>query len=449
MFKMVKVRFAPSPTGYLHIGNARAALINYLFTKKHKGSFLLRIDDTDMERSEKKYEDAIFEDLKWLGIDYDETFHQSHRFDRYEIIKNKLIASGDLYPCYDTKEELEFKRKRSLSQKKPPIYDRSALRLTTAQINDFEQQGRRPHYRFLLKDRSIVWNDGIKGTIEFHEKDLSDPVLIREDGVFLYSFCSVIDDIDFGITHIIRGEDHVTNTATQIQMFEALRGPVPEFSHTTLLLDKDGGALSKRLGSLSLRDLRDKGIEPLVINSLLCRLGTSLPMHQSYSMEELINDFDLSHFTCTAPKFNDQDLARMNEKYFHHVPFSHMVHHLNNDGIHFTPDEFDIIKKNVVSFNDFKVWFSILKSPIKHPEMSLEDQDFLKIAIQLLPKEFSKNTWRLWTGSLSEHTQRKGYALYHPLRLALTGLDNGPKLEDIFLLLTHKQVLDRLHGGLH
>jgi glutamyl-tRNA synthetase len=442
---MIKVRFAPSPTGYLHIGNARAALINYLFAKKNKGFFLLRMDDTDMERSEKRYEDAIVEDLKWLGIHYDQVCHQSHRFDRYEVVKNILIASGDLYPCYDTKEELEFKRKRCLSQKKPPIYDRSALQLTKDQIQIFEQQGRKPHYRFLLKDQPICWNDGIKRIIEFDGKDLSDPVLIREDGVFLYSFCSVIDDIDFGITHVIRGEDHVTNTATQIQMFEALGGPIPHFSHTTLLLDKDGSALSKRLGSLSLKDLRDKGIEPLVMNSLLSRLGTSLPMHQAYSMDELIQGFDLSYFTCTAPKFNDQDLVRMNEKYFHHVPFDHIQSYLKDHDVYFTEDEFEIVKKNVTSLKDFKIWYGILKSPITRPAQQSKDQDFLKIAIQLLPTEFSKDTWRLWTQSLGEHTKRKGYDLYHPLRQALTGLEYGPKLEDLFLLLTPSQILERLN----
>lgn len=252
---MIKVRFAPSPTGYLHIGNIRIALINYLFAKKHEGTFLLRIDDTDLERSQKNYEDAIYRDLAWLDITYDETFHQSDRFDRYREIMEKMISSGDLYPCYETKDELDFKRKRQLAKKLPPIYDREGLYLSAAQKSTLEEQGRRAHYRFKMRHDPIIWNDLIKGHTEFNGNDLSDPILIREDGVFLYSFCSVIDDVDSHVTHIIRGEDHVTNTASQIQMFETIGTMVhgekfqtPICGHISLLLDKDGGGIVKTFG---------------------------------------------------------------------------------------------------------------------------------------------------------------------------------------------------------
>ena len=270
----IKVRFAPSPTGWIHIGNVRTALFNYLWTKKMGGTMLLRIDDTDVARSKKEYEDGIYDALKWLGINWDEEARQSARVKRYDEVVEKLKAQGRIYACYDTPEELEFKRKRLMAKGLPPIYDRQALKYTPDDIKKFEAEGRKPHYRFKLIDTDIVWEDEVRGTCKYDATKLSDPIIIREDGSYLYHLPSVIDDVDFGITHIVRGEDHVTNTAAQIQMFEAVGGNVPTFAHLPLLTGKEG-KLSKRLGSLGIRELREDGVEAMAISSFLAKLGTS------------------------------------------------------------------------------------------------------------------------------------------------------------------------------
>ncbi|HOO82474.1 MAG TPA: glutamate--tRNA ligase, partial [Alphaproteobacteria bacterium] len=318
----VKVRFAPSPTGMLHVGNARTALMTWLFARSQGGRFLLRIDDTDPERSKVEYELAIEDSLMWLGLNWDEKANQKDRLARYQEQIAKLQEAGRIYPCYETPEELGLMRKTLLSRSKPPIYDRAALSLTDAQIAKYEAEGRRPHWRFKLNHEPIEWNDHIRGEVKFNGSDLSDPVVIREDGSPLYHLCSVIDDIDFDITHIIRGEDHVSNTATHIQMFEALGAVPPEFAHNALISDAEGGKLSKRLGSLSIRDLREtEGLEAMAVSSLLARLGTSDPIEAFTSLEPLVESFDFSKFSRASAKFDPAEIFRLNAKIIHDTPF--------------------------------------------------------------------------------------------------------------------------------
>lgn len=443
---MIRVRFAPSPTGYLHIGNARAALINYLYALHHGGEFILRIDDTDLERSKVEYEQAIFADLDWLGIKYNRTFKQSSRFDRYNEVRDRLIATGRLYPCYETPEELDYKRKRQLAKGHPPIYDRAALSLTEAEITKFKDEGRTPHWRFKLDHAPIIWDDKIRGQVKFDGAQLSDPVLIRADGAFLYSLCSVIDDIDYQITHIIRGEDHVTNTATQIQLFTAVNGekdfPVT-FAHTSLLMDEDGDKLSKRLGSLSLEQMRDSGIEPMAIACLLARLGTSLPVEPFLTMAELAESFDLEIFSRTPPRFSEKELWALNHRLYHLMPFSQMQQHLKAAGFeHFSEAHWRAVHDNIEKLADLKPWHDIFFGDITS---ACQDKDFLKVAQELLPEEpWDDTTWGTWTQNIKEKTGRKGKELFMPLRQSLTAMDHGPEMKILLPLIGRQVTLKRL-----
>lgn len=443
---MIRVRFAPSPTGYLHIGNARAALINYLYSLRHGGKFILRIDDTDLERSKLEYEKAIYQDFEWLGIEYSETFHQSQRFERYHQVKETLIKSGKLYPCYETTEELDFKRKRQLAKGHPPIYDRAALLLTGAEKAAFEKEGRTPHWRFKLDHEPIVWQDMIRGEVKYYGSQLSDPVLIRADGIFLYSLCSVIDDIDYSITHIIRGEDHVTNTATQIQLFKAVNGekdfPVT-FAHTTLLMDEEGLPLSKRLGSLSLGQMRESGVEPMAIACLLARLGTSLPIEPLLTLEELAGSFDLSIFSRTSPRFNEKDVWALNHKLYHLMPFSQIHDRLKKNGFEmFSEVHWYAVHDNIEKIEDLKPWKDIFFGDIQG---TCADKDFLKIAFELLPnEEWTEDTWAIWTQKIKERTGRKGKELFMPLRQSLTAMDHGPEMKILLPLIGKDKVKERL-----
>ncbi|MFK7839946.1 MAG: glutamate--tRNA ligase, partial [Bdellovibrionales bacterium] len=330
----VRVRFAPSPTGMLHIGNARTALITWLFARSQNGHFLLRIDDTDNERSKVEYEEAIEESLRWLGLDWDEKENQKNRLARYDEQIEMLKANGRLYACYETPEELSLKRKSLLSRGKPPIYDRAALELSDEQIAGYEADGRRPHWRFKLLAEPIEWVDHIRGDVKFHGKDLSDPVVLREDGSPLYHLCSVIDDIDFNITHVVRGEDHVSNTATHVQMFEALADHVPDFAHLPLISDAEGGKLSKRLGSLSIFDIRDnEGLEPMSVCSLLSRLGTSEPIEAFSDIDPLIESFGFDKFSRGTPKLDPDELLRLNAKIMHETDFESVESRLADLGL--------------------------------------------------------------------------------------------------------------------
>ncbi|CAO4840949.1 MAG: Glutamate--tRNA ligase 1 [Holosporales bacterium] len=448
----VRVRFAPSPTGYLHIGNARAALINFLFAKHHNGTFILRQDDTDLIRSEERYAQAVKSDLEWLGITHDVFFKQSDRFDRYAQVKEQLIKSGRLYPCYETPEELDYKRKRLLSKGQPPIYDRAALSLTPDQIESYEAQGRKPHWRFKLNDGLIAWHDLIRGAVEFKAQDLSDPVLIRADGAYLYTFSSVIDDFDYEITHIIRGEDHVTNTATQIQIFEALNGGIPfpiEFAHTTLLLGEDGSPLSKRLGSLSLHALRDQGIEPQAINCLLARLGTSLPIEPKTAIIDLAKEFSLSTFSRTPPRFSELDLKNLNHKIYHLMDFNHIQERLKKLGIlKISEKMWELLHDNVETLEDLRTWEDIFDGTIDTTHKGL-DKAYIQEALACLPEQpWDESTWSNWTNALKEKTGKKGKDLFIPLRQALTGQDHGPQMKQIILIIGYNQVCTRLNSVL-
>lgn len=447
----VVVRFAPSPTGFIHVGNLRAALLNYLFALKNQGSFMLRIDDTDLERSEVRFETAIKEDLSWLGLNYDTTFNQSHRFDRYAEAAEYLKSIGRLYPCYETQEELDFLRKRQLSQGKPPIYNRQALALTDEEKAKFEADGRKPHWRFKLVEDETSWDDMIRGKVSFSGLFASDPVLIREDGVPLYTLPSVVDDMDYGVTHIIRGEDHVTNTAAQIQILKALKG-LPgikrdrmEYAHFTLIVDASGEGFSKRKGSLSIGSLRQDGIEPMAIHSLLAKLGTSDPMEPCKTLQELAAELDFSKFSRSAPKFSVDDLHKMNAKYLHSLPFDQIASRLKTILPEVTESFWQVVGGNVDHLSEITYWWAVCHGSI---EAIIEDKLFIAKALDLLPHlPWDDTTWTNWTNALKEDTGRKGKELFMPLRLALTGRPHGPEMKQFLLLMDEQVVRNRLAKG--
>lgn len=440
----VRVRFAPSPTGYIHIGNIRTALMTWLYAQKVGGYYLLRIDDTDLERSKPEYEAGIYDSLTWLGITWDELAHQSKRLDRYQVLIQQMRDSGRLYACYETQEELALKRKSQLSQGLPPKYDRAALSLSPEQIAKYEAEGRKPHWRFKLNMAPIEWDDHIRGHVSFDANDMSDPVLIREDGTPLYHLCSVIDDIDFGITHIVRGEDHVSNTAMHIQMFEALGAKPPEFVHLPLISDAEGGKLSKRLGSMSIRDLRDEvGLEPLAISSLLARLGTSDPIEAFNSYKPLIESFDFAKFSRGTPKFDQDELLRLNKRIIHQMTYGEVQTRLAKMGLEALDETFwDAVRANLEKVSDIKEWWDVAKGPVTP---RVDDADFASKAIELMPAEpWSKDTWKQWTEAIKGATGRKGKELFMPLRQALTGMDHGPELGDLLPLIGPEKAKSRL-----
>lgn len=452
----VKVRFAPSPTGFLHIGNARTAIINWLFAKSHDGHFMLRQDDTDLERSEERYAEAIQKDLAWLGLTHQSFAKQSDRFDRYNQAMQELIQIERLYPCYETAEELDFKRKRQLAKGEPPIYDRAALKLSQAEKNSFTQQGRKPHWRFKLLPGLISWTDLVRGQVDFHGERLSDPVLIRADGAYLYTLTSVVDDLDFDITHIIRGEDHVTNTAVQIQLLTALNDNKPTnitFGHTTLLMDAQGHGLSKRLGSLGLHSFRESGIEPMAINSLLARLGTSLPVVPCLTLEDLASKFDLSTFSRTPPKFDEHELEQLNSKLFHIMPFSFAKERLaDQKDNQINENIWNVIRGNLQTFKDIEKWQEILFGQLTAATLFEDDKDFINQALTVLPSSeipWNQETWLQWTNELKDFTGRKGKSLFMPLRQALTGMDTGPEMKDLLPLIGYERAKARLRSTLY
>lgn len=436
----IKTRFAPSPTGLLHVGNARTALVTWLFARSVQGSFLLRLDDTDQERSTEAFAEALQRDLEWLGLDHDAFARQRDRKAIYDAAIEKLKADGRLYPCYETPEELGLKRKTLLSRGLPPIYDRAALSLTDAQKRRYEAEGRSPHWRFLLKHDPIEWNDLIRGPVRFEGKDMSDPVLIREDGTPLYHICSVVDDADFGVTHIVRGEDHVSNTAAHVQMFEALGATPPIFAHLPLISDAEGGKLSKRLGSLSLQSLRDEeGIEPMAVASLLARLGTSLPIEPFREMNGLVESFSFERFSRSTPKLDPEDLLRLNAKILHDTPYEEVKDRLPES---MDADFWMAIRPNISRIQDAQDWWQVARGPVSP---IIEDPDYLKQAASLLPADpWDSATWQVWTDNLKGQTGRKGKALFMPLRKALTGMEHGPELGTLLPLIGPERTRERL-----
>ncbi|MAL79563.1 MAG: glutamate--tRNA ligase [Sneathiella sp.] len=437
-----KFRFAPSPTGYLHVGNARLALINWLMAKKSGGEMILRLDDTDTERSTAEYASAIEEDLRWLGLIWSELKRQSDRSAAYEAAFQTLKEAGRLYPCYETAEELEYCRKRQLARKQPPIYDRAALKLTEAEKAAFEVEGRKPHWRFLLDQSPIRWEDLVRGPVEVDGASMSDPVLIRSDGRPLYHLPSVIDDIDFGITHVIRGEDHVSNTALHIQIFAAMGASVPAFGHIPLLTGPDGGPLSKREGSASLREMRENGIEAMALVSLLARLGTSDNVEICHTLEEITAGFDISHFSRAAAKFDPNELANLNAKLLHGLDWAEVKDRLDLPGA--GEDFWLAVRGNLTTLADAKSWWQVVTGPI---EPVIEDADFLKTAATLLPEgDITAESWKIWTAAVKEKTGAKGKLLFLPLRLALTGQPHGPEMNNLLPLIGRDHILARLNG---
>jgi glutamyl-tRNA synthetase len=430
---MNRVRFAPSPTGYLHVGNVRTALVNWLFVRRNGGEFILRIDDTDLERSKKEYEDAIKEDMSWLGLSWDSTFNQSSRFARYDEAIEQLKKADRLYPCYETPEELDVQRKQLAARGLPPIYNRAGQKFTD------EQKTRKPHWRFQLTEGELMWNDLIRGETKFKATHMSDPVLIREDGVPLYTLASVVDDGDFSITHVIRGEDHVSNSAVQIQLYEALGFKVPTFAHMALLKTKDG-ELSKRLGGNDIRGMRENGILPMAINSLLGRIGTSDPIEAFDDMQQLVEHFDFNKFGRAPANYDVAELEKLNEKLVRVLPFSSV-----KDKLHFADEGFwNSIRANLKNISEAKDWWDIVHGDVKG-ELTQEEKDFVIAAATLLPEgQWDEATWDNWLTMIKPTTTRKGKDLFMPLRKALTGLEHGPELKKVLPLIGQEKAKKRL-----
>jgi glutamyl-tRNA synthetase len=425
----------------LHVGNVRAALFNWLFARRHGGTFILRLDDTDRQRSRPEYEAAIERDLAWLELVWARKERQSERLAHYDAARDRLIASGRLYPCYETPEELEFKRKRLLSQGRPPVYDRAALRLSDADRARLEGEGRRPHWRFKLAPEEVRWDDLVRGAQHIDEASQSDPVLVRADGSYLYSFTSVVDDIDFAITHVIRGEDHVTNSAAQIQMFQALDAAVPQFAHLPLLVDAQGGGLSKRTGSLSVGELRERGVEALAISALLARLGTSDPVEPVTSLDALVATVDFARVGRAAARFSEEELAQLSARTLHQLDYA-----VVRERLPATVGEalWLAVRGNLTVLADAVGWAAIVEGPIAPV---LEDPAFLQQAATCLPAgPWTEKTWKEWTTAVSAATQRKGRSLFHPLRLALTARETGPEMARLLPLIGRERAAARLAG---
>jgi glutamyl-tRNA synthetase len=434
------LRFAPSPTGRIHIGNARTAILNWLYAQKSGGTFILRYDDTDVERSKAEFAEAIARDLDWLGIRPDVVEYQSKRTDAYNAAADRLRASGRFYPCYETADELERRRKRQLARHQPPVYDRAALKLTDAERQAFDAEGRKPHWRFKLEHRIVEWNDLIRGPQHIDTTNLSDPVLVREGGSYLYTFSSVVDDIDFGVTDVIRGEDHVVNTAVQIELFEALGGKVPDFAHHSLLTGADGQGLSKRLGSLAIASLREQGLEAMAVVSHAALLGTSDSIHPCIDYRELIDGFDLHKLSRAPARFDENELRGLNARLLHMLPYSAVKDRLAHGDEAF----WLAVRGNLTTLADVENWWTIISGQIT-PVIATEDRDFIATAARLLPPApWNGETWKTWTDAVKAETGRKGKGLFMPLRLALTGRDHGPELALLLPLIGRERARERL-----
>jgi len=438
------VRFAPSPTGYLHIGNARPALFNWLFARRHGGRFLLRYDDTDIARSKAEYADAIAEDLGWLGIVPDQVIRQSERLAIYNAAADRLRGAGRLYPCYETADELDRRRKRQLARGLPPIYDRAALKLTAEQKAAFAAEGRKPHWRFLLEAREVAWDDLVRGASHVDCASLSDPVLVREDGSYLYTLPSVVDDIETGVSHVIRGEDHVTNTAVQAQIFEALGASLPTFGHHNLLTTASGEGLSKRLGHLSLRGLRGTGVEALAVAALATLVGTSDAVRPVASLDELAGLVELAHVSRAPAKFDEHELETLSARTLHQLPLAAVADRLAALGVPADEPFWQAVRGNLAKLDEAAQWWRVVQGPVSPV---LADPGFATTAAGLLPAEpFDATTWKSWTQAVSAATGAKGKALFMPLRQALTGLDHGPELAALLPLIGREKALKRLAG---
>jgi glutamyl-tRNA synthetase len=434
----VVTRFAPSPTGRLHVGNIRTALHNYLFAKKHSGAFILRIDDTDRERSTAEFDAAIRDDLGWLGLQPDRLVRQSERFDLYEREFQRLKSAGRVYACYETPEELELRRKVLLGRGLPPVYERKDL-------DEPAPEGRAAHWRFRLDhDQPIVWNDLIRGEQRFDPRLLSDPVVRREDGSWLYLLPSVIDDVDLGVTHIVRGEDHVSNSATQIQMFDALGSKAPAFAHEALLVAAEG-KLSKRLGSYGAEHLREEAVEPMALLSLLARIGTSQPVEPVATLEELARDFDFAHFGRAPAHFDPHDVELLNARLLHKLDYSAVADRLPESA---TEEDWLLLRANLERLADFATWFEVLHGDIEPPELSHEDRLVARDAAAVGERiDWGGEPWKALTNELKQATGKKGRELFHPLRLALTGRESGPEMAGLVSHMGKDRAVRRLEAA--
>ncbi len=427
---MTTTRFAPSPTGYLHIGNLRTALFNHLIARKAGGAFILRIDDTDPERSKEEYVEAIREDLTWLGLHWDREERQSTRLDRYGAAADRLREMGRLYEAFETPGELDLKRKKQLNMGKPPVYDRAALALSEAEKAALRAERGPGHWRFKLDHARIEWVDGILGESSIDAASVSDPVLIRGDGQVLYTLASVVDDTEMGVTDVVRGADHVTNTATQIQIIAALGGDCPRFAHHSLLTGPQGEALSKRLGTLALRDLRAQGIEPLAILSLLARLGSSDPVELRTSMDEIASGFDVTRFGAAPTKFDAEDLRPLTARHLGRLPAADVAADLDAAGVpaELAEPVWAVLRENIETRADLAGWWQVLDSGAE-PLVEEADRGFVAEALALLPDPpYGPDAWSGWTEAVKAASGRKGKALYMPLRAALTGRKRGPEM---------------------
>jgi glutamyl-tRNA synthetase len=440
---MTVVRWAPSPTGRIHLGNARPALLNWFFARRTGGRYVLRMDDTDLARSTREFADGIEVDLAWLGVKPDLLVRQSERTALYDAARDRLIASGRLYPAYETEEELDRKRARARLLGKPPIYDRAALSLTEEQKAAYEAEGRKPHWRFKLDGRPVQFQDLIKGQQTVNTASMSDPVLIRADGSYLYTLPSVVDDIDLGITHVIRGEDHVSNTGTQIEIIEALGGTVPTFAHHNLLTDAAGQGFSKRLGSQSISDFRTEGYEPLSVAIMATLTGTSLPIEPYESLDAIAQRLELSMISHGAARFDPAELDNVNARLLHTMPYAEAQPRLSAMGLE-GEAIWLLLRENLVRFPDIAEWSKLVTGPVE-PVIADEDREFLATAKAMLPAEpWDEHTWSTWTNALKGATGRKGKALFMPLRMALTGRHDGPELKSLLVLLGRRECLARL-----
>ncbi|GAB4348841.1 MAG: glutamate--tRNA ligase [Oricola sp.] len=455
----VTVRFAPSPTGNIHIGNVRTALFNWLFAARNNGRFILRYDDTDVARSRQEYADQIAADLEWLGIHPHAVEYQSKRGAAHDAAVARLKTAGLLYPCYETEEELERRRKIRLSRKLPPVYGREALKLTDEEKTRLENEGRKPHWRFLLPNfddnpfetrrTEVHWDDVVRGPQTVDLASMSDPVLIREDGSYLYTLPSVVDDIDMGVTHVIRGDDHVTNTGAQIALFEALGAIAPAFGHHNLLTTVTGEGLSKRSGALSIKALREDGYEPMAVASLAVLIGTSHAVSAVPSLDALAEMFDPAASSRSAAKFDPSELDVLNKQIVHELPYAAVSERLAACGVDTSDPRAEafwiVIRANVAKVHEAGAWWSIVTGgPAGEAVLEGEDLDYARQAFDLLPEgEVDASTWSAWTTAVKNATGRKGRALFMPLRIALTGRQSGPEISDLLPLLGREGILAR------
>ncbi|MCA4774590.1 glutamate--tRNA ligase [Wolbachia endosymbiont of Mansonella ozzardi] len=434
-------RFAPSPTGYLHVGNVRTALICWMYARSQNGKFLLRFDDTDLQRSDVKYVDSIIQDLRWLGIDWDSNFKQSERFERYNEMFLRLIKEGYIYACYETREELDIKRKLQLKHGLPPIYDRSALFLTEQEKICYEQEGRKPHFRFKLdRDKVVKWNDEVKGEINIATSHISDPIVKREDGIYTYILSSVIDDIDFNVTHVVRGEDHITNTAVQIQMIQALKAKIQKFAHLPLL-HFDDSKISKRKGGLDIKSIKEDEIEPMALASYLVKLGTSDPIEAHVSVQSLIDSFDIEKFSSASAQFSLSEVYKLNSKVLQQMSFTMVEERLNQIGVNYS-EFWYFIRSNIEIFSEVAKWWQICKSNI---EPVIFDKELAKVALNALPQgDCNENTLSEWVKAIQQTVDIKAKDLFIQLRLALTGTKTGPKLAKLLNFISRENIVTRL-----